>query len=102
MSYYGLCVRGMRKLDLRPIRALSNVYLDVLNGYVGYHSWDVTLGQVGASDFYMVGLTFVNGSTTILTCSKALLHAGIDMPTSSRIHQTVLLHSVLAYLQAHS
>ena len=51
----------MRKLDLRPIRALSNVYLNVLNGYVGYHSWDVTLGQVEASDFYMIGLTFVNG-----------------------------------------
>ncbi|CAD6593060.1 MAG: hypothetical protein ASARMPRED_006953, partial [Alectoria sarmentosa] len=36
VTYYALCVK------------------DVLNGYVGYHSWDVTLGQVAASDFYML------------------------------------------------
>lgn len=88
----------MRKLYLRPIRALFNVYLDVLNGYIGYHSWDVTLGQVGASDFYMVSIAFIYESNAILTYGKALLRAGIDMPTGFRVHQIVLLHPLLAHL----
>ena len=58
-----------------------DAYLDVLNGYVGYHSWDVTLGQVAASDFYMVSTVFVhysNGNTDMressLTCSNWYAH----------------------------
>ncbi|KAL9136955.1 MAG: hypothetical protein Q9175_001835 [Cornicularia normoerica] len=53
VTYYASCVR------------------DVNNGYVGYHSWDVTLGQVAASDFYMelvnpLGLGFIKLSFFIL------------------------------------
>ena len=40
---------------------LFNVYLDVLKGYVGYHSWDVTIGQVAASDFYMASNVLAHG-----------------------------------------
>lgn len=27
--------------------------LDILTGHGGYHSWDVTAGQVAASDLYL-------------------------------------------------
>lgn len=40
-------------------KCLLNVHLDVLDGYVGYHSWDVSQGQVAASQFYVVSLIFV-------------------------------------------
>lgn len=36
VTYYALCVR------------------DVLVGYLGYHSWDVTSGQVMSSEYFMV------------------------------------------------
>ena len=41
------------------------MYLDVSNGYIGYQSWDVTLGQVAASDFYVVSVIFVRGSYVV-------------------------------------
>lgn len=49
---YEVCVNGFPDLS----KNLFDVYLDVLSGYVGYHSWDVTLGQVAASDFYVVSV----------------------------------------------
>ncbi len=76
------------------------MYLDVLNGYVGYHSWDVTLEQIAASDFYVVSVVVVHASNGRLIYREALLRAGVGEPTGSRVHQAVLFHSLLASLQA--
>lgn len=61
-AYTKLCI--MRKVTWDDLTCLSGFLLtviyyatcvrDVLSGYVGYHSWDVTLGQVAASDFYVL------------------------------------------------
>ena len=44
--------------DEVPILPLTffMTFSDVLTGYLGYHSWDVTLGQVLSSDYYMVNI----------------------------------------------
>ena len=47
-------------------KCLLNVYSDVLNGYVGYHSWDVSQGQVAARQFYVVSLIFVRMDEVLL------------------------------------
>lgn len=40
------------------------------DGYIGYHSWDVTLGQVAASDFYVVSVVLVPPLHAMLTDGK--------------------------------
>ena len=79
---------------------LSDVSSDVLNGYVGYHSWEVTVGQVAASDFYVVNIVFVHEYNAVLTYRQALLRAGIGESTGSRVCETVVFHPLLAGLQA--
>ena len=54
-------------MSLGRQKCLFNVYSDVLNGYVGYHSWDVSQGQVAASQFYVVSLIFVSMYKVLLT-----------------------------------
>ena len=88
----------MGPLDL--LKYLFDVYLDVLDGYVGYHSWDVTLGQIAASDFYVVSVVVVHASNGRLIYGEAFLRAGVGEPTGFRVHQAVLFHSLLASLQA--
>ena len=69
MTYYALCVRGKCPYCLQTNQSsIFDAYLDVRNGYVGYHSWDVTIGEVAVSDFYLVGIVPVygfNGNTDL-------------------------------------
>ena len=54
-------------MSLGQQKCLLNRYSDVLDGYVGYHSWDVSQGQVVASQFYVVSLIFVRMYKGLLT-----------------------------------
>ena len=84
----------------RPIKYLFNACLDVLNGYVGYHSWDVTLQQIAASDFYVVSVIIVHSCNGILIYREALLRAGVGESIGFRVYQAVVFHLLLANLQA--
>ena len=61
-----LCKRYVG-MSLGRQNCLLNLYSDALDGYVGYHSWDISQRQVAASQFYVVSLIFVRMYKGLLT-----------------------------------
>ena len=78
----------------------SNMHPDVLTGYLGYHSWDVTLGQVAGSDFYMVNIVPAQWYNAIADKQEAFVRAGTGCSLGFRFHKSVVFHPLFPDLQA--